>query len=85
MIVLWIILLGAALGAFYLLRKRSPWLRWTATLLLFPGAPLLITGWVVSVGDKAPPDAITVTPKRPAMNCLTNVGTCLLTLAWNGP
>jgi hypothetical protein len=63
MIVLFIIMLGAALGAFYLLKNRRLWLRWTLALLLFPGVPLLIAGWLVSVGDKAPPDAITVSPK----------------------
>jgi len=63
MVIVGIMMLGAALGAFYLLRRRRLWLRWTLTLLLFPGMPLLITCWVVSVGDKAPPDAITVSPK----------------------
>jgi hypothetical protein len=63
MVILWIVMLGAAFGAFYLLRRRRLWLRWTATLLLFPGMPLLITCWLVNVGDKAPPDAITVSLK----------------------
>jgi hypothetical protein len=63
-ILLWaasILLLAVAVGAFYFLGSYPLWLRLTVALALWPLPPLVVTAWVIAVGDKAPPDAITIT------------------------
>ena len=68
MIALWamsLVLLAVAVGAFYFLGGYPLWLRLVVSLCLWPLPPLVVTAWVVAVGDKAPPDAITITqPER---------------------
>jgi hypothetical protein len=62
-IVLWaasLVLLGLAVGAFYFLGGYPLWLRLVVALCVWPIPPVIVTAWVIAVGDQAPPDAITI-------------------------
>lgn len=63
MIALWtmsLVLLAASVVVFYFAGAQPLWLRLVLALCIWPLPPLLLTLWVVAVGDRAPSDAITI-------------------------
>jgi hypothetical protein len=59
-----LLLLGLAVGAFYFLAGYPLWLRLVVALCLWPIPPAIVTAWVITVGDQAPPDARTIAPSE---------------------
>jgi hypothetical protein len=59
-----LVLLAVAVGAFYFLGAYPMWLRLVVALCIWPVPPVVVTAWVIAVGDQAAPDARTVTPSE---------------------
>jgi cytochrome bd-type quinol oxidase subunit 1 len=62
MIVLYLVFAGIALVVFACTSRMRRNLRMLTALLIFLIPSVGLTGWVVAVGDRAPPDAVTVQP-----------------------
>ena len=63
MILVYLLAFVAALIVFALTYQLGILARVLIALLVFAIPAALVTVWIIRVGDKAPPDAVTVSPK----------------------
>ena len=67
MIVAYFVFFIVAVVAFLLMAQFSLPMRIAAAFIIFMIPSIALTVWVVRVGDKAPPDAVTIVPE-PTVN-----------------
>ena len=72
MIFSYLIFLVAGVAIFFLMGKLGLPIRIAVALAVFLIPSIMLTVWVARTGDKAPPDAITITPKPPSTPNETN-------------
>ena len=62
MIYLWLIPLPIAILVYFLMRTASPRVLRIVAGVIWPGVPLILTIWILIVGDQMPSDAVLVDP-----------------------
>lgn len=87
MIIAYVIFFALGVGAFFLMEKFGVPVRIAVALVVFIVPSIVATVWIVRVGDKPPPDAITIVPK-PSDNTDSKAGPACPErwpgMAWHG-
>lgn len=68
MILLYILFLIAGVVTFFITAKLSIIFRLGIAVVVFVVPSIVMTYWILKVGDKAPPDAITIYPNHMGKN-----------------